>query len=70
MQSAVKPLAGTYSVVLADPGMVGGRIVGASDRIAGYPSTNPYSPCDVAATIFAAVGIDPASDYHDLVERP
>jgi hypothetical protein len=65
-----KHWAGAYSVLFAGGGVRGGRVVGASDRIAAYPSTNPYSPCDVAATMFAALGIDPASDYHDLADRP
>jgi hypothetical protein len=65
-----KHWAGAYSVLLAGAGVRGGRTVGASDRIAAYPSTNPYSPCDLAATMFAAIGVDPASHYHDLADRP
>ena len=51
-------------------GVRGGKVVGASDRIAAYPSTTPYSPCDVAATMFAALGVDPAGNYEDLASRP
>jgi hypothetical protein len=65
-----KHWAGAYTVLLAGAGVRGGRIVGASDRIAAYPSTAPHSPCDLAATMFAALGIDPASHYHDLADRP
>jgi hypothetical protein len=65
-----KHWAGAYTVLLAGAGVRGGRIVGASDRIAAYPSSTPYSPCDLAATMFAALGIDPASHYHDLADRP
>jgi len=65
-----KHWAGAYSVLLAGAGVRGGLVVGASDRIAAYPSTNPHSPCDLAATMFAALGIDPASPYHDLADRP
>ena len=41
-----------------------------SDRIAAYPNTTPYSPCDLAATMFTALGVDPAGHYHDLSDRP
>jgi hypothetical protein len=65
-----KHWANAYTVLLAGAGVQGGRIVGASDRIAAYPSTAPISPCDLAATMFAALGIDPQSHYHDLANRP
>jgi hypothetical protein len=65
-----KHWAGAYSVLLAGAGVRGGAIIGASDRIAAYPSTNPYTPCDLAATMFASLGIDAASHYHDLADRP
>ena len=57
-------------MLFAGAGVRGGHIVGASDRIAAYPATRPYSPCDLAATMFAALGVDPASHYHDLADRP
>ena len=65
-----KHWAGAYSILVAGAGVTGGAVIGASDRIAAYPSTNPYSPCDVAATMFAALGIDPSSHYRDLADRP
>jgi len=65
-----KHWAGAYSVLLAGAGVAGGNVVGASDSIAAYPRTNPYSPCDLAATMFAALGIDPTTHYHDLSDRP
>jgi hypothetical protein len=65
-----KHWAGAYSVLFTGAGVRGGQLVGASDRIAAYPTTRPYSPCDIAATMFAALGIDPGSHYHDLANRP
>jgi hypothetical protein len=65
-----KHWAGAYSVLFAGAGVRGGNIVGASDRIAAYPNSMPFSPCDLAATMFAALGVDPASHYHDLADRP
>ncbi|HWY85801.1 MAG TPA: DUF1501 domain-containing protein [Gemmataceae bacterium] len=65
-----KHWAGVYSVLLAGAGIQGGKVVGASDSIGAYPRSTPYSPCDLAATMFAALGIDPAGHYHDLASRP
>jgi hypothetical protein len=65
-----KHWAGAYSVLFAGAGIPGGRIVGVSDRIGAYPMTTPYSPCDLAATMFHALGVDPAGHYHDLSDRP
>jgi len=65
-----KHWAGAYSVLFAGAGVRGGGIVGASDRIAAYPTTRPYSPCDLAATMFSALGVNPGAHYHDLSDRP
>jgi uncharacterized protein (DUF1501 family) len=65
-----KHWAGVYSIVLAGAGIGRGGVVGASDRIGAYPGSTPYGPWDVAATLFAALGIDPASHYTDLAGRP
>jgi hypothetical protein len=58
------------SVVLAGGGMRGGQVLGASDRIAAYPSTAPVSPGDLAATIYHALGVDPDTEIRDLQGRP
>jgi hypothetical protein len=34
------------------------------------PVTERYGPWDVAATIFHALGLDPAGHYTDSVDRP
>lgn len=65
-----KHWAAVYSIVLAGAGVTAGGIVGASDRVAAYPQTQPYGPADLAATMFAALGIDPAGHYEDLTGRP
>jgi uncharacterized protein (DUF1501 family) len=64
-----KHWAAVYSIVLAGAGVARGGLVGASDRIAAYPSSTPYGPWDVAATMFAALGIDPAVHYTDATGR-
>jgi hypothetical protein len=62
--------AACYSLLMAGAGVARGGVVGASDRIAAYPRTPPVGPWDVAATMFAALGVDPGSHYHDLTGRP
>jgi hypothetical protein len=65
-----KHWARVYSVLLAGAGVQGGKVVGASDAIGAYPRSAPCGPCDLAATMFASLGIDPAGHYHDLATRP
>jgi Protein of unknown function (DUF1501) len=59
-----------YSIVLAGGGVRGGQVYGSSDRSAAYPSTNPVSPADVAATIYHCLGIDPRAQITDQQSRP
>ena len=59
-----------YSVLLAGAGVRGGQVYGSSDRHAAYPSTNPVSPTDLAATIFHCLGIDPRAQVTDQQGRP
>ena len=51
-----------FSVVVAGGGVQGGRIVGKSDSIGGFPVNRPVTPSDLHATIFAALGYD----YHNM----
>src|SRR5262249_3340103 len=55
---------------LAGGGVRGGQVYGSSDRTAAYPSTNPVSPADVAATIYHCLGIDPLAPVTDQQGRP
>ncbi len=59
-----------YTVLFAGGGMKGGYVHGSSDRIGAYPATEPVSPNDIAATMFHALGIDPATEVHDKLNRP
>ena len=36
----------------------GGRVVGASDEIGGYPKDRPVTPAEVGATVFHALGLN------------
>jgi arylsulfatase A-like enzyme len=65
-----KHWAAAYSVVMAGAGVSRGTTYGATDRHAAYPKANPVGPWDVAATMYNALGVDPAGHYLDLTERP
>lgn len=56
--------------MFAGAGVRGGQIIGSSDRIGAYPSTNPYSPDDVGATIYDVLGVNPTIDVRDRQSRP
>jgi hypothetical protein len=59
-----------YSIVLAGGGVKGGSTYGASDKMGAYPASDPITPGDLAATLFWAFGIDPATEVRDLTGRP
>jgi hypothetical protein len=59
-----------YSLVMAGGGVRGGQVYGSSDRMAAYPSTNPVSPADIAATIYHCLGINPHVQVTGQQGRP
>ena len=65
-----KHWASVYSIVAAGAGVARGKVLGKSDADAGYPVTEKYAPWDITATIFGALGIDPAGHYVDQTDRP
>lgn len=58
------------TVFLAGGGVVGGRVIGSSDRIGGHPASDPQTPENFAATIYRALGIPPLAAWHDDLGRP
>ncbi|MGE3316790.1 MAG: DUF1501 domain-containing protein [Planctomycetaceae bacterium] len=54
----------------AGGGIEGGRVVGSSDKIGGYPAADPQKPENMAATIYDSLGIPPAATWHDDSDRP
>ena len=59
-----------YSVMLAGAGIRRGVVFGESDEKAAYPVADAVGPEDVAATIFAALGIPPQAEIRDPQDRP
>jgi uncharacterized protein (DUF1501 family) len=59
-----------FFALFAGGGVREGAVIGASDKIGAYPSTSPFSPDDFGATIYHALGVDPASEVRDRQNRP
>ncbi len=58
------------TVFFAGGGVRGARVIGASDKIGGYPSADPQTPENMAATIYQSLGIPKAAVWHDALDRP
>ena len=58
------------SVFFAGGGVPGGTVIGASDKVGGYPIDQMQTPESVAATVYSALGIPPDADWHDDNGRP
>jgi hypothetical protein len=61
---------GCYTVLLAGGGVKRGFVHGQSDKNGAYPDRDPVSLGDLAATLFAALGIDPNTELRDKLNRP
>jgi hypothetical protein len=59
-----------FPCFFAGGGIRGGQIVGESDKHAGVPITEAYTPSDLAATIFHLLGIDSSAEFRDTQGRP
>jgi len=59
-----------YSGLFAGGGVVGGRVIGKSDRIGAYPLTPSFTPFDVGATVYQVLGVDPGAEIQDTLKRP
>lgn len=59
-----------YTVLLAGGGVKRGYVHGASDRYGEFPAREPAPLEDIAATMFHLLGIDPATEIRDKLNRP
>jgi Protein of unknown function (DUF1501) len=59
-----------FSAALAGGGIQGGRVLGASDSIGGYPKDGRLMPQDLLATICHCLGYTPDTEIHDGLGRP
>ncbi len=58
------------SLFFAGGGTRCGQVIGETDAHAARPTTRPYSPADVAASIYAALGIKHTGFVYDIDRRP
>jgi Protein of unknown function (DUF1501) len=59
-----------FPAVFAGAGVVGGQLIGKSDRLGAYPLSRSFGPPDLAATIYNALGVDPETELRDRLGRP
>ncbi len=59
-----------YPAIVAGGGVRRGFVFGASDRLGAYPSIDPVRPEDLSATMFHLLGLDPATEVRDTLNRP
>jgi uncharacterized protein (DUF1501 family) len=59
-----------FSALFAGAGVRGGQVIGQSDRLGAYPASRPYSPADLAATVYQSLGIEPDAEVRDRLARP
>jgi uncharacterized protein DUF1501 len=59
-----------YTALLAGGGVKRGFVYGSSDKTGSYPASDPVRPDDLAATVFALLGIDPKTEVQDSLNRP
>jgi hypothetical protein len=69
-QSGRDHWARVYSGLFAGGGVCGGRVIGASDRIGAAPTSPHFTPYDVGATVYQALGVDADAEIRDAVNRP
>lgn len=59
-----------WSTYFAGGGVEGGRVIGRSDAIGGYPAERPVAPNEVVATIFQSLGLDLETTLPGPAGRP
>ncbi|WP_337173754.1 DUF1501 domain-containing protein [Paludisphaera sp.] len=59
-----------FPAVFAGAGVVGGQVIGKSDKLGAYAVTKTFGPPDLAATVYQALGVDPATELRDRLGRP
>ena len=59
-----------WTSFFAGGGVRGGTVIGATDKLAAYPTTDPQTPENLAATIYEALGIPRTANWQDMDGRP
>ncbi|HWG43887.1 MAG TPA: DUF1501 domain-containing protein [Gemmataceae bacterium] len=61
---------GAMSVLYAGGGLKMGQMIGTTNALAEYPTSKPYTPGCVLATMYHALGIDHKHAFYDHAQRP
>src|SRR5207237_8229830 len=59
-----------YPALIARAGLRRGSVYGKSDKTASAPLENPVHPCDLLATIYHSVGINPGTIVYNHLNQP
>ncbi len=59
-----------FPCFFAGGGIQGGRVIGTTDAYGGLPTSEAYTPADLAATIFHLLGVGPEREFRDDAGRP
>ncbi|HCK70925.1 MAG TPA: DUF1501 domain-containing protein [Planctomycetaceae bacterium] len=59
-----------FSAYFAGGGVQGGRVVGSSDEIGGYPAEQAVQPSEIVATIYRSLGVDLETTLPGPAGRP
>jgi RNA polymerase sigma factor (sigma-70 family) len=60
----------SFSVVLAGRGIKGGQVIGSTNEDGTKVAANPVKPCELLATVYTALGIDPTRANPSNTGRP
>jgi hypothetical protein len=58
------------TVFFAGGGVKGGNVIGSSDKLGGYPKSDPFRPEHMAASIYESLGLPRTLAWHDELDRP
>jgi uncharacterized protein (DUF1501 family) len=58
------------SALVAGGGLKMGQVIGSTDARGEFPRERPYKIANVLATLYHAIGIDPATTFRDGTGRP
>jgi uncharacterized protein (DUF1501 family) len=61
---------GCWTVLFAGANVRGGQVIGASDATGAEPADRPVAPAELAATVYQALGLDPATRVPGPDGRP
>ena len=59
-----------FFALFAGGGVRGGQVIGKTDATGAAPVTHPFSPMDLGATIYRALGVNYEAEVRDQFTRP